>query len=212
MRELKIKEQSSDLQPAKARIIARLIGDGCIYRSKYTIKYEVQDKESLSSFSHDVKDVYGLDIKYGSNLSGITGRPIPFVRLRSKKVYDDLMQYGPYDSYNWRISNIVFKANKDVKKEFLKALFDDEGTVHPSKKIVKFYSVNLFGVMQVQSILQEFGIDSKIYAGYGCKRNVYGLVIVGETNLRKFANEIGFGLERKMIKLSKIVNKAALNV
>jgi len=205
MRELEIKKQNLKMTSAKARIIARLMGDGSIYPSKYTIKYEVKDLESLSNFSIDIKNVYGLDIKHGYNPSGFTGKPIPFVRVRSKKAYYDLMRYGPYDSHNWRAPDAILNASDDIKKEFLKALFDDEGTVHTSKRIVKLYSVNLSGLMQIQSLVQEFGIRSRIYAGYGCKRNVYGLVIVGMENLMKFANEIGFGLMRKMDKLLEIL-------
>ena len=193
---------------AKARIIARLIGDGSIYPDKYTIKYEVKDLESLSSFSMDFMETYGLDVKRGHNLSGITGKPIPFVRVRSKRAYQDLMFYGSYNSHNWKVPDAIIEANVEAKREFLRALFDDEGTVHSKKRIVRLYSINLLGIMQIQSIIQKLGLGSKIYGGFGCKRNVYGLVISGKENLKRFANVIGFGLKRKSDKLLEALRPA----
>jgi len=82
-----------NLTPAKARVIAHLIGDGCVYRSSetnYVIKLEVTDPESLDQFETDLISVYGLKPTRGTNRSGKTGKPIPFVSLLSKRAYDDL--------------------------------------------------------------------------------------------------------------------------
>ena len=90
------------LTKEKARIIAHLIGDGghFKYKSNYIMKYEVKDNESIKRFSEDVIKTYGLDSTYGFNPSGKTGKLIPFVMLRSRMVFDDLLDYATYYSKN----------------------------------------------------------------------------------------------------------------
>jgi intein-encoded DNA endonuclease-like protein len=187
------------LTPAKARLIAHLIGDGCVYRSSktnYVIKLEVKDVESLNQFEEDLIKVYGLKPTRGTNRSGKTGRPVPFVSLLSKKAHDDLLTYCDFRSSTWSVPTKILSASSPIKREFLRALFDDEGTVVRDRKraIIRMYSINFNGLLQVQQILQEFGLESRIKAGYGLKRNVFGLI---PKNTKSFAEKIGFNLSRK---------------
>ena len=112
-----ISKPHSELTVNKARLIARLMADGALYnnRTNYVLKYEVKDLESLHSFAKDVKAVYGMNVTWSQNLSGITGKPIPLVRLYSKRVFEDLMMYGKYFTKEWRVPLQVFKANKKIK-------------------------------------------------------------------------------------------------
>ncbi|MEK6942509.1 MAG: LAGLIDADG family homing endonuclease [Nanoarchaeota archaeon] len=193
------------LTKAKSRIIAHLIGDGCVYKSNhdYNIKYEVKDQESLDSFEEDLISVYGLKLTKGFKNSGFTGKPIPFIRLRSKLAYEDLLRYATYNSRDWKINSIIPPSSKTIKKEFLKALFDDEGSVIIKSKNseVRLYSINLDGLTQIQKILLDFGINTKITPGYGLKRNVYAVII---KDLMAFRKKIGFNLRRKQDKLDTL--------
>lgn len=201
MRTKILKKGFEILTSAKARIIAHLIGDGCVYKSNhdYNIKYEVKDLESLKSFEMDMTFVYGLKLTKGFKNSGKTGKPIPFIRLRSKLAYQDLLKYATYNSKDWEIKGKLASAAKSIKKEFLKALFDDEGSIiTKGKGIIKLYSINCKGLIQVQKMLLEYGIKSKISSGYGLKRNVYAILI---KDLSDFYRELGFNLKRKQDKL-----------
>ncbi len=187
------------LTPAKARILAHLIGDGCVYRSSetnYVIKLEVTDAESLNQFETDLISVYGLKPTRGTNPSGKTGRLIPFVSLLSKRAYEDLLTYCEFRSSTWYVPSQIFSADLSIKREFLRALFDDEGTVVRDRKqrVVRLYSINLNGLLQIQRILQEFDMESRITPGYGFKRNVFGLI---PKDTKRFAEKIGFNLSRK---------------
>jgi len=190
------------LTKEKARIIAHLIGDGTVFRSKhdYNIKYEVCDKESLISFENDLKNVYGLQVTHGENPSGKTGKLIPFVRLRSKIVSEDLMRYATYFSKDWNLKPLLLNSPKVIRKEFLKALFDDEGSVIPygKNKLIRLYSINLEGLKQIQKILSNFKMQSKLVSGFGLKRNVYALTI---KDIKLFHKQVGFNLERKQEKI-----------
>ena len=203
-----LKNGFEKLTIAKARIIAHLIGDGCVYKSNhdYNIKYEVKDLESLNSFEKDMLSVYGLKLTKGFKESGFTGKPVPFLRLRSKLAYEDLLKYSTYKSKDWKIKSKILQSSKQIKKEFLKAFFDDEGSVVPEGKkgIIKLYSINKEGLQQIQKMLLEFDVDSKLDSGYGAKRNVYALLI---KDLNKFNKEIGFNLKRKQSKLKQLRQK-----
>ena len=201
----RLKKDFEILSVPKARIIAHLIGDGSVYKSNndYNIKYEVKDPESLNSFEQDMMEVYGLKLTKGWHPSGFTGKLIPFVRLRSKLVYEDLLNFASYKSQNWEIKNELTKSSKEIKKEFLKAFFDDEGSVIVRNKRVevRIYSINLKGLMQIRDILLEFELESRIVPGYGERRNVFAIIL---KNPLKFKNEIGSGLQRKQVKLESL--------
>jgi intein/homing endonuclease len=200
----KLKPGFEGLTKEKARIIAHLIGDGALYKTNhdYVLKYEVVDKYSLDKFRDDVVSVYGLSPSFGFNVSGKTGKDIPFFRLRSKLAFEDLMRYVNYYSKDWILKPLFLDSSKEIKVEFLRALFDDEGSVIPKGKssLVRLYSINVEGLEQVKKILLDFGIVSKMVGGFGCKRNVYALVI---KDLKYFSNKIGFGLVSKIRECDK---------
>ena len=167
----------------------------------YNIKYEVIDEELLTSFTNDLRSVYGLEPSRWENPSGKTGKLIPFIRLRSKIAYEDLLRYASYYSKDWNIKEPMLNAPLEIKKEFLKALFDDEGSVIPQKKnpFVRLYSINHNGLLQIQEMLKLFQIESRIIPGFGMKRNVFALTI---KEIKSFKEEIGFNLKRKQEKLT----------
>ncbi len=207
-----IKMNSNLLSLQKARIIARLMADGCVFKTRhnYVMKYEVKDTASLKSFEKDIFDVYGLKMNWGFNPSGKTGQSIPFVKLLSKNVYDDLLKYGNYYSHNWSVPKEIINSSKDIKIEFLRSFYDDEGSVIKSKKSkyveVRLYSINKNGLIQISNLLKEFWINFRIVSGYGLKRNVYAVVVSKKNEVKLFAKIINFNLKRKQEKLFNALN------
>lgn len=201
MRIKKLKDGFEVLTKEKARLIAHLIGDGCVYKVKtnYNIKYEVKDQELLQQFEEDIISVYGLPVIKGFNPSGKTGELIPLVLLRSKRAFEDLKRYCEYASATWWVPIQILEAEESLKKEFLRALFDDEGTVVKERKrsVIRLYSINEKGLKTIQVMLEGLGIKSKLVPGYGCKRNVYAVVIRDSSS---FKTKIGFYLARKQHK------------
>ncbi|MBU0460679.1 MAG: hypothetical protein KJ597_04815 [Nanoarchaeota archaeon] len=208
MRIKNLKPGFERLTNAKARLIAHLIGDGCVYkcRTDYNIKYDNIDSELLNQFVKDFNDVYGYKITIAFKPSGKTGLPLPYLRFRSKLIYEDLKSYCEYASAVWFVPKQILNNSKNIQKEFLKALFDDEGSVIPYGKtaILRLYSINLKGLKEIQELLQNFNFDSVIVVGFGCKRNVYGLTIKDISN---FHHKIGFYCIRKQKKLLKYVKE-----
>jgi len=201
MRLNKIRKGSEKLTIEKARLVAHFIGDGAVFKCKhnYTMKYEVTDSESLNQVHDDLLEVYGLKPYLFWNTSGKTGKLIPFIILRSKLIYEDLMRYATYYSKDWVLKSLIMNSPRKIKVEFLRAFYDDEGSV--LKKEIKLYSINKEGLEQIKILMKELGFDKlKIYSGYGCMRNVYALVT---RNLNLFHEKIGFCLKRKQNKLIK---------
>ena len=63
--------------------------------------------------------VYGLTLISGYNQSGNNGKLIPFLRLRSKLVYDDLCKYANFKSSNWTIKKSIILSDLKIKKNSL---------------------------------------------------------------------------------------------
>ena len=205
MRIKKLKKGFDKLTKEKARLIAHLIGDGAHYKTKhdYVMKYEVKDNESLQQFNDDVIKVYGLEPSWGLNPSGMTGELIKLVVLRSKLAFEDLLRYATYFSADWELKEPILNSSLEIKKEFLRALFDDEGSVR-NKYTISLYSTNKRGLSQIKEILEEFGIKSRFEEGFGAKRNVYALSI---KDFKLFNDMIGFGLVRKKQKLEEFLKQ-----
>ncbi|MEA2038177.1 MAG: LAGLIDADG family homing endonuclease [Nanoarchaeota archaeon] len=206
MRIKKLKIGFEKLTKAKARIIAHLIGDGCAFKSNtdYNLKYDISDRELLNSFKNDIWRVYGLKLTIGLKPSGKTGKLLPFVRLRSKLAYEDLLSYSSYYSKDWILKNKFLNSSREIKREFLRALFDDEGSVVPQSKsaVIRLYSINLKGLKQIEKILNDFDVHSNLQGGYGARRNVYALII---KDLELFDGRIGFNLRRKQERLNQFL-------
>jgi len=207
MRIKKLKIGFEKLTKEKARLIGHLIGDGCVYQHKtdYNIKYEVIDHDLLNQFEEDLIFVYGLKPEFGYNPSGKTKKSIPYFRLRSKLAFEDLKNYCDFFSDKWTVPLQILKANDEIKIEFLKALFDDEGSVIPQGKNteVRLYSINSDGLKQIQELLMQFNLNGKITSGYGSKRNVYALIL---KNVRLFASKVNFNSIRKKTKLNNLLS------
>lgn len=209
MRIYKIKKNSYKLTKEKARIIARLIGDGCMFKCKhsYELKYEVKSIEMLKSFEKDIIKVYGLKPKWGTNPSGKTGELISLVRVRSILAYNDLLRYNKsYYSRDWRVPKQIINSTMDIKKVFLKAFCDDEGSVCVRNKTIRLYSINKIGLEGISKILlKDFNITTFIQPGFGLRRNVFAIIIKKEGILR-FKERIGFDDINKREKLRAILN------
>ena len=105
----------------------------------------------------------------------------------------------------------VLQSSKSVISEFLKALFEGDGSViyktdkrHGGKSIELTYnSKSLKLIEQLKILLLNFGIATT--SPYKDKRNnCYKLIISGSMSIKKFKQEINFFSERKKSILSKV--------
>ncbi len=209
MRIHKITPQTSELTLAKVRLIARLKGDGSVFRSGrnktiYWLKYEVSNYDDIRSFADDIKEVYGLEPKFCLHRSGKNpNKLLPVVFVRSKLAYQDITKYGPYNSREWIVPDVILNGSYINKVEFIKAFAEDEGTVTSNQ--VRIYSINFTGLKQISDMLVSFNIENRIIGGFGASRNVYAIVISKKKHLSTFAGLIGFRSDRKNNKLKELL-------
>jgi len=153
---LKIKKQKKGVTTSKIRIIGHLLFDGTVYKSGYHhfVRYINSSKELIDQFIKDVKATYGL------NPSSIEVYPNCFkVTFKSKNLYMDLMNY--FESYSTsnqdiEIPDMIINSKKNIKLEFLKSFFEDEGSISANGRLMgdsKSYKI----IKQLGVLMEEFG-------------------------------------------------------
>lgn len=160
-----IKTQKYILEPAKARIIGHILFDGMLYHNKYhyLAKYVNSSKKLIDQFIKDVREVYGLKTAYIETLNGefmITYK----VYFKSKQLYLDLKKY--FESYSTTNKSIaipakILNAEKRVKIEFLRAFFEDEGSISANGRIMGDLKSEKI-INRILRMLREFGLFFKI--------------------------------------------------
>lgn len=148
----------------------RVDEDGCIYYSK--CKYQVNHMKKLLHKVFKIK---------------------PRVQLRDKGVYGIVIYNVEFADYIKKCESelpvyINNGAPKSEKTIFLKAFFDDEGSVFykGDKRRVRGSQKSALILKLIKDLLSNFNINSKI------NKNFTDLEISGQRNLKKFSEEINF--------------------
>lgn len=190
----------------KARICACLAADGSVYireennrKRHYTIRFYPDNIELANSF------VRSFHMIYGRSPSIKVEKKYFIINCDCKDAVLDLFSITKFGSLEWFIPFKILK-NSATKKEWLKSFFDCDGYV--AKKYVQLQSVNRKGIKQIQTLLQTFGIVSRIYIYKRKQKNWntnYLLNIYGKEMMAKFSKEIGFNHPLKMKKLDNLI-------
>ncbi len=184
-----------------ARCIARICGDG--YLGKKYIRYANKNDELLKEFARDIKSCFdNVHLYWAIGNSGT-----PFIQLNRKKICSYFTEILPsYTSSKIEIPDVIKKSNLAIKKEFLRAYFDDEGGANLRiykktkewKRDIKIASNSKKMLEDIKLILsQDFGIiTNKLFRSSTKTGNkidrTYHLIITGKSNLIKFNELIGF--------------------
>ncbi|MBI4158643.1 LAGLIDADG family homing endonuclease [Candidatus Woesearchaeota archaeon] len=216
-----IKKQSVNLSPQKARILGHLFFDGSVFVSDYhyTISYINSSEKLVRQFISDVGRIYGL---YPSSFEIGNGSCISFFRVKyfSKMLYQDVKKYS--SSYSTRdMKHIPFKilnGNKNIKLEFLRAFWEDEGSITVKNRFkisadLKSYTF----IRQLGTLHKQLGIDYGISEYTQKDQQYYKLFLkVNRNNIKKFFDLGLFNLSivskgenaglRKSYILNRIVN------
>ncbi|MDE1869825.1 MAG: hypothetical protein KGH71_02445 [Candidatus Micrarchaeota archaeon] len=201
------------IKPSEARIHAHICADGytytsvarrneadiknnfrkSIFRKYYHVRYSNTQILLKRLFQKDVKEAYKRKAFLVANNE---------VEVQGKWIFDRLRGMGALDSHSWRIDSQIFEGYKKLQLEWLKAFFDDEGTVDTSRKRVRIKSVNKNGLEQIGIMLSQVGIKSVI-TGPNSDKTWY--LTVNKGDLIKFSKFIGFRHVKRKIKLKALV-------
>ena len=194
-----------------ARIAGHLLGDGGIHivknEGKYRIFYANKQKSLIKSFYQDTRVIFP-DVKI-------------YVRHREKeqKVSEvwlpttaSIILYSIFNMNNCkmrRVPKFVYDWHESYVGEFLRAIFDDEGYIYPSKNLIAIALSNNKLLNDVKKLLKNIGINSNpIKLTHNKKRSqMFYFYISGRENIMKFNEKVGFSHPTKSKKLEMLIFK-----
>jgi hypothetical protein len=192
-----------------ARCLAKISGDGYLYY-RY-IRYTNKCPALINEFKDDILKEFGnIPIT-----KGITNTGTPFVQIHGKKIIGKFLDHIPdFRSDYIFIPQSIKEADIEVKKEFLRAFYDDEGC--PSLRIfnkTKEWKRTLTLGSNSKRILEEikdmllsdFDIKSNNIIVLDKNKGGFVLGISGKDNFVKFRNKIGFKHPKKTKRLNLII-------
>jgi len=195
-----IKDYASRLTKDKAYIIGVLCGDACLKSNRYQIKLSIlwKDKEFAEKFTDCFYNVYGIRRRPTKEKRFKNGHKSLYanVTIDSKPAYSDIIQYGRFSTFTWRIPEQIINAHREIKKAFLQGYFDSDGSIDVKWHAVTADSANHNGLNQIVNLLKSFDVNASIYPCRRKNKTYYHLKICNWYNLTKF-KEVGFSLLRK---------------
>jgi len=197
----------------KARILGFLAGDGNIdirheknrvNAKHHDISFYPDHNSMISPFMESFIYLYLKEptVKKRKNYFS--------VRVSSKPACIDLISTVSFGIHKWEVP-FNFLDTKESRIEWVRAFFDCEASV--SKYQIQVQSVNENGLEQVKNLLNELGIESRIYKYERKNKNWntnYILCIKRKVIRQRFLNRIGFNHELKHRKLEKQFKSASV--
>ncbi len=183
------------MTPWLGRLLGYVVAEGYVQKhdsGSGTVYVTNNDREILD----DVAD--GLD-RLGVNYAERTphgGKTAREVVCSSSELVSFLESIEPAmlgGSGGQRVPDAVMRATRPVKRGFLSALVDAEGTVSPKQREVSVSSTSHDLLEGVRSLLLAFGIDSQLRPKAG---GSYRLRVSG-SDFAQYVERIGFVTERK---------------
>ncbi len=198
------------ISPAFARIVGHILADGGIHikdnEGKYRIFYVNNEGCLLTSFRNDVKSVFG-NVKLYSRQRELQGDEI-WLPTTVGLILSKILVIGK--SKDKRIPDFIL-TSKDytIIRNFLQAVFDDEGYLYPEKRMICISLVNEQLLSEIIYLLTKIGIDTNpmhIHRSRNRSKMFY-FSITGKKNIINFYKLIGFIHPAKKKKLYELVNK-----
>lgn len=191
---------------ARAYVLGASCGDCEV--AKTHIRLKVNDVDFAEAFRQALKNGFGMDSYVNPYHDGRNQRYI--VNCGSVLLSHYLRQRSPFGIYDWRVPNEIWNGANEAKRAFLKGWFDSEGSFIKTSDNVTGNSNNLIGIMEIKCLLKELGIattpnEPKPKLDKFHKRPNYRISICNRANIERFAQQIGFSIERKQSRLLRYV-------
>ncbi|HXW36928.1 MAG TPA: LAGLIDADG family homing endonuclease [Nitrososphaerales archaeon] len=201
----------SEPSPALSYIVGANIGDGSALKKSWIVKLEVTDLDFAQAFNVKAAELFShaSPNKIMVKRFQVNRLPMYVVRYRSKQLVQLLK--SPLQD--------LLKIATAFPCEFLRGIFDAEG--HVDVGVTKEFHLavgadnsNRQLLLRVKQLLGDLGIESRIErkrkAGalmsirgksFIKRRDSYSVMIGRCADVKKFANEVGFSIHRKVQKL-----------
>ncbi len=213
----------------EGRVLGWLVGDGHINNGnnndRAVLSFYAQDRVFAGDFENYVNNIIRPSTNnrdYHVGMVNIESRNC--ITIASERLKEFAKEYDLIDE-KLKVPDKVFEGSMEMQKGFIQALFEADGTVlfsSKSRHAVRLGSISLKLLKQVQMLLLNFGIYSRIYKNRkkaGIKmlpdsnRNMrlyttqdFHELDISGINLINFAKYIGFISERKNSRMSDVIN------
>ncbi len=217
MKNREINYKNFEITPEFARLHAHICGDGCLFKVKtnrskkelikHPRKNTVRNRFHLSYCNTNkvLIESFIQDLKIAFDRVGVFVPSKNQVDVQAKWLYGLFKFFGAGKSKEWFIPNKIISASNKVKAQWLKAFFDDEAYISLSRKRIVLNVVNNNGLKQIQSLLKDLNIVSRLNVPYYCREFYSYHLTIYKNSLVTYSNLIGFNHPKKKNHLFKIV-------
>ena len=213
----------------EGQIIGWLVGDGTMKRTQAVLSFFGYEKQELAPrFAQMVSQLVDgkqlLARNYSISVIDIKDRDE--ARVQSTRLARYMNEIGISEHSKLKVPEIVYQGSESIQRGFLQALFTADGHVEGNAEkgvSVRLTSISTSLLKDVQRILLNFGIVSKIYTerrkeqkrllpdGYGGLKEYlcrsYSDLVISKSSLKDFCENISFLSVAKNIKLKSLLNK-----
>ncbi len=184
--------------PEFSGLAGHIIGDGGIFdlNGTFVAHYSNKSRFLINQFKNYILDSFGdIEIyEYYDKRKNAYRLTAPSIIGLILSIFLE-QQHG--DSKH--IPEFIISSNKLYKTVFLRALFDDEGSI--SGRAINISMSNKEVIIKIKKMLEEFCIKpGKIYETDKNRTN-YRINITGQHDLARFSKQIGFSHPKKKEKL-----------
>ncbi|MFA5247499.1 MAG: LAGLIDADG family homing endonuclease, partial [Candidatus Micrarchaeia archaeon] len=188
----------SKVTPELAAFIGYALGDG--WAQKYRVGFvvaqpEIDVLETLCGFSESLFGIRPTVTK--RKLAGRT------VQLHYANIGSEDVAFNLSFLAKKRVPSLIMRSGNAVAKEFIKWLFEADGTVFckgRGRRAVALKAKDIELLRDVQALLLRFGIHSRIIENALCIRRGADLI--------QFEKKIGFASQKKITKLAELAKQA----
>jgi ribonucleoside-diphosphate reductase alpha chain len=160
----------------EGRVLGWLAGDGHLKdgEKRAVLNFYDEDAEISEQFAADVNEVvreptgnadYEIGVNDISRSDDYRGTQAIEQRIRSERLYEYAEQAGLVDE-KLQVPDAVMRGSEEMARGFLQALFSADGSVQGNVEkgiSVRLASIDRGFLREVQQLLLNFGIGSKVY-------------------------------------------------
>jgi KaiC/GvpD/RAD55 family RecA-like ATPase/intein/homing endonuclease len=195
------------------KFLALQIAEGDEWMKKsYYLRFCNKDEQMLKYYFDLSKNLFDYEPKRYEHKN-----KTPTLRIFSKEVIERLKCIGfepKLLSRHKKIPEFILKLPDEITAEFLRTFFDCEASVSKKNSAIELSTASYDIANKITFMLLRFGIIGRIKKkrkfatnGKKIKRNYFEVIISGGEQLRKFYQNINFGIESKRKKLEICLKK-----
>jgi len=192
-------------------IMGHLFGDGGIHGLYFSPWYSNKDESLLFNFLIRLSSIGICEVTVSHGKNDVMYYWCP--QILGLILMKFGLSFGDKLKNNWSIPPYFFGLNAELISSFIRALFDDDGTVSISKREIRLFSQNQLILRQVSKLLIRFfnirTSNVKILSEKISKKEnkiiIYYISITCKENFKKFHYSIGFDSVKKQQRLEKLI-------